>query len=66
MTLRADRDSVWITRSGRELARYVRSYEPGTWSPPPRPRAAPAPAPAHIPMPAIAPPELSDYAEICA
>jgi hypothetical protein len=36
VALRPDRDSVWICHRGAEVARYLRSYEPGTWSPPPR------------------------------
>ena len=30
VVLRADRDSVWIEHRGAEVARYSRSYEPGT------------------------------------
>jgi transposase len=68
VTLHADRDFVWIARAGTELARYLRSYEPGSWSPPPRLRPEPpaVPAPANITAPAIAPPELADYAALCA
>jgi len=68
IVLRADRDSVWICHHGAELARYQRSYEPGSWSPPPRlrPEPPPAPAPAQIVVPEIAPPELRDYAALCA
>ena len=66
--LRADRDWVWICHHGVEVARYPRSYEPGTWSPPPRlrPEPPPAPLPAEIAMPAVCPPELADYAALCA
>jgi transposase len=66
--LRADRDSVWITHRCREVARYARSYEPGSWSPPPRlrPEPPPAPIPAPIVVPEITPPELADYAALCA
>jgi transposase len=66
--LRADRDSVWICHRGAEVARYARCYEPGTWSPPPRLRPEPpvAPAPAQIVVPEVCPPELADYAELCA
>jgi transposase len=66
--LRADRDSVWICHRGAEVARYPRSYEPGSWSPPPRLRSEPpvAPAPALIVVPEVCPPELRDYAELCA
>ncbi len=66
--LRADRDLVWVTHRGAELARYRRSYEPGSWSPPPRmrPEPPPASAPAPVAVPEIAPPELADYAALCA
>jgi transposase len=66
--LRADRDSVWICHRGAEVARYPRSYEPGSWLPPPRLRPEPptVPMPAEIAIPAIAPPELRDYAALCA
>jgi transposase len=66
--LRADRDSVWICHRGAEVARYPRCYEPGTWSPPPRlrPEPPPPPAPARIVVPDVCPPELADYAELCA
>jgi transposase len=68
VTLRASRDVVWISHRGEEVARYQRSYEPGSWCPAPRLRAEPelAIAPAEIPRPAISPPELSDYAALCA
>jgi transposase len=64
----ADRDSVWICHRGAEVARYARSYEPGSWSPPPRlrPEPPPAPAPARILVPEVCPPELADYAALCA
>jgi len=66
--LRADRDAVWIVHRGNEVARYARSYEPGSWSPPPRLRPEPplASEPAVIAIPQVAPPELADYAELCA
>ena len=68
--LRADRDSVWICHRGVEVARYRRSYEPGSWSPAPRlrpePPPPPAPVPAQIVVPEVCPPELRDYAELCA
>jgi transposase len=66
--LRADRDSVWICHRGQEVARYARCYEPGSWLPAPRLRPEPpvAPAPAQIVLPAVCPPELADYAELCA
>ncbi len=68
VTLRADRDHVWVTRGGVELARYPRSYEPGSWSPEPRMRPEPpaVPRPAELAVPDIPPPELSDYAVLCA
>jgi transposase len=66
--LRFDRDHVWIADRGQLVARYRRSYEHGQWFPPPRMRPEPpAPAPAPAPaVPSIAPPELADYAELCA
>jgi transposase len=65
--LRFDRDQVWITHRGEEVARYRRSYEQGVWLPPPIPRPEPAaPAPTPLPRIVVAPPELADYAELCA
>jgi transposase len=66
--LRFDRDQVWITQRGAEVARYRRSYEQGVWLPPPIPRPEPAAAPAPEPLPrvVVTPPELADYAELCA
>ena len=67
--LHADRDSVWICHRGAEVARYPRSYEQGVWLPPPIMRAEPpnaAPAPLLLPPVSVAPPELSDYAALCA
>jgi transposase len=66
--LRFDRDEVWISHRGAEVARYERSYEQGIWLPPPimRPEPPPAAAPALITRVAITPPELADYAELCA
>jgi transposase len=66
--LRADRDWVWIEHRGQEVARYRRSYEPGSWLPAPRLRPEPpvAPAPAQIAVPEVCPPELADYAALCA
>ena len=57
-----------MTRGGAELARYPRSYESGSWSPPPRmrPEPPPVPTPAELAVPDIPPPELSDYAVLCA
>lgn len=66
--LAADRDSVWISHRGAEVARYPRSYEAGRWLPAPlmRPEPPPPPRPAEIEMPHVTPPELSDYAELLA
>jgi transposase len=66
--LRADRDAVWISHRGKEVAHYPRSYEPGSWLPAPRmrPEPPPQPIPANIAVPAIAAPELADYAALCA
>jgi transposase len=67
--LRFDRDQVWIVHRGAEVARYGRSYEQGIWLPPPllRPEPPPAAKPALILSgAATAPPELADYAELCA
>ncbi len=66
--LRFDRDQVWIVHRGSEVARYPRSYEQGVWLPPPILRAEPpvASLPVALPLLAVAPPELADYAELCA
>jgi transposase len=66
--LRADRDSVWIEHRGAEVARYPRSYEPGCWLPAPllRPEPPAPPAPGRIAVPEVCPPELADYAALCA
>jgi transposase len=65
--LRFDRDQVWITHRGQEVARYPRSYEQGVWLPPPIHRPEPpAPAPVVLPRLTVAPPQLADYAELCA
>jgi transposase len=65
--LRFDRDHVWIADRGRTVARYRRSYEHGQWFPPPRMRPEPPAAPAsEFIVATIAPPELADYAELCA
>jgi transposase len=68
VTLNAERDTVWIESRGEQVARYLRSYEPGSWLPAPRmrPEPPPAPAPAELVAPEIAPPELADYAALCA
>jgi transposase len=66
--LRWDRDRVWIEHRGARVADYPRSYLAGTWQPAPRMRPEP-PSPARlVPIagPAIVPPALSDYAELCA
>jgi transposase len=65
--LRFDRDQVWILHRGAEVGRYPRSYEQGVWLPPPVMRAE-RPLPVLMPLPAtaVAPPELADYAELCA
>jgi hypothetical protein len=51
-----------------EVARYPRSYEPGCWLPAPllRPEPRAPPAPARIAVPEVCPPELADYAALCA
>jgi len=66
--LRFDRDQVWIVHRGAEVARYPRSYEQGVWLPPPIMRAEPPAAPTALVLPrlTVAPPELADYAELCA
>jgi transposase len=66
--LRFDRDQVWIVHRGSEAVRYPRSYEQGVWLPPPIRRAEPPAAPPALALPRIivAPPELADYAELCA
>jgi transposase len=66
--LKADRDQVWICHRGEEVARYPRSYEPGCWLPAPRLRPEPPPPvpAAELVVPDVAPPELSDYAALCA
>jgi transposase len=68
VALRADRDRVWICHRGAEVASYPRSYEPGSWQPAPRLRSEPPPRPepAEVVVATVAPPELSDYAELCA
>ncbi len=66
--LRFDRDCVWIEHRGETVARYARSYEPGTWPPAPRMRPEPpgVAAVVAISSPQIVAPALSDYAELCA
>jgi transposase len=66
--LRFDRDQVWIVDRGQTVVRYPRSYEHGQWFPPPRMRPEPpTPRPVvELSAPQVAPPELADYAELCA
>ena len=66
--LRFDRDQVWIMHRGVEVARYPRSYEQGVWLPPALMRREPPPPPAPLLVPrlTVTPPELTDYAELCA
>jgi len=66
--LYVDRDQVWICHRGSEVARYPRSYEQGVWLPPPIMRAEPPAVmpPLLLPRISVAPPELADYAELCA
>jgi transposase len=64
--LRADRDTVWISHRGEEVARYLRSYEPGSWLPAPRLRPEPPATPpaADIVISDVVAPELADYAAL--
>jgi hypothetical protein len=66
--LNAGREEVWISHRGVEVARYPRSYEPGSLQPPARmrPEPAPVPKPLQITIPHTAPPELAEYAALCA
>jgi transposase len=66
--LRWDRDSVWVCHRGAVVARYERSYLPGTWAPAARMRPEPPSAPARAPIavPTVVPPALADYAQLCA
>jgi transposase len=65
--LHACRERVWICHRGAEVARYARSYEPGSWRPAPRMRPEPPPPPAPpLRVPEIPPPELAEYAALCA
>ncbi len=66
--LRFDRDQVWIRHRGIEVARYRRSYEQGVWLPPPVMRPEPPAVRPTLVLPplAVTPPELADYAELCA
>jgi hypothetical protein len=53
---------------GETVAGYPRSYEQGCWFPPPamRPEPPAAVSVAGLLAPQVAPPELADYAELCA
>jgi hypothetical protein len=66
--LRFDRDRVWICHRGETVARYIRSYDRGRWFPPPRLRPEPPPPRPPVALAAldVAPPELAEYAELCA
>jgi transposase len=66
--LRWDRDQVWIDHQGQRVAGYARSYEHGIWQPAPRLRPEPPPVAQLHPIagPAVIPPALEDYAELCA
>lgn len=66
--LRWDRDRVWICHRGHTVASYPRSYEHGLWLPAPRMRPEPPPVAQLFPItgPAVVPPALADYAELCA
>lgn len=66
--LRSSRDEVWIRAHGITVASYRRSYEPGTWLPAPvmRPEPPTAAPPALLVEAGVVPPELADYAELCA
>lgn len=66
--LRFDRDQVWIEHRGHVVASYPRCYDRGHWFPPPRMRPEPPPAALAVAMhgPEVTPPELADYAELCA
>jgi transposase len=68
VVLHADRDHVWICHRGAQIARYARSYEPGSWSPAPKLRPEPPAAVprAQVAVPEIVAPELSEYAALCA
>jgi transposase len=66
--LRWDRDFVWIEHRGTSVARYPRSHTPGRWQPAPRMRPEPPQVAPVLPIaaPAVVPPALSDYVELCA
>jgi hypothetical protein len=66
--LRSNRDEVWIRAHGITVAIYRRCYRAGTWLPAPvlRPEPPATAPPAALAAPAVTPPELADYAELCA
>jgi transposase len=66
--LRASRDEILIRFHGVHVAHYRRCYQRGTWLPAPvmRPEPPAAPPPAALTAPAVTPPELADYAQLCA
>jgi transposase len=66
--LRASRDEIWIRGHGITVACYRRCYQPGTWLPAPvmRPEPPTAAPPATLSAPTVTPPEMADYAELCA
>jgi transposase len=66
--LRFDRDHVWIRHGSVDVAAYARCWDRGRWFPPPQLRPEPpGPAPAaRLAVPQVTPPELADYAELCA
>ncbi len=67
--LRFDRDRVWICHRGEVVARYLRSYDRGLLVPAAAAATgatAPAAPVARLVAPEVAPPELADYAELCA
>lgn len=66
--LRWNRDRVWIEHRGQRVADYERSYRAGTWQPAPRLRPEPPAQGQRLPIagPAVVPPELDDYARLCA
>jgi transposase len=67
--LRFDRDHVWIRHAGVDVAGYRRSWDRGQWFPPPllRPEPPAAATPdARLLVAEVVPPELADYAELCA
>jgi transposase len=66
--LRWDRDHVWVEHRGQRVADYQRSYQAGIWQPAPRLRPEPPARSQLVPIagPEIVPPELGDYAQLCA